>query len=605
MNEEPKSIWKKSLPLPGLFLAWLALMAVTTFIIAIVALIINQPLTNQTFTKSSQIVDLLLSGSVAATALLGLWLFIRWVGCGKHFRRFLFGCACLATLIGLFYAEENWRGKHDWDEFKSDWEAKGEKFDFNDYVPPTVSDNDNFAMAPIFDPTDKLANRKWRNEHRNRNPNGSGWDVSLVDPLDIRLGPEPQPDQNIGDWRKAEPVSLQVWQKYYRELAAKTNTYPVASQPQSPARDVLLALSIYDTVLEHLRQASLRPESRFPLDYDDEDPAEILLPHLAALKRCSLILRLRALAELENGQSDKALDDVKLSLRLADAMKTEPFIITHLVRIAILQITLQPIWEGLAGHKWSDAQLVELDSALKNLNFLADYQLSVRGERVMHIKVLNWMEQKRSRYWNIEDMVDSDEQAVINNFGKAVEIYLMPKGWYYQNALTIARLDQNWILPAADEAQQTISPKMISQAKATIDSSLKPGVFSLFARLLVPALENYSKKAAYGQNEVSLARAAIALERYRLARGEYPETLEALAPQFIAQVPHDIIGGQPLKYRHEANGQFILYSIGWNETDDGGVLVFHKGPANKLDREIPASDLDLDQGDWVWRYPEK
>ncbi len=499
MNEEPKSIWKKPLPLPGLFLAWLALMAATTFIITIVALIINQPLINRTFAKSSQIVDLLLSGAVVATALLGLWLFICWVCCWRNFRRFLFGCACLATLIALFYAEENWRGKHDWDAFKSDWWARGEKFDFDDYVPPTVSDNDNFAMAPIFETTDKLANRKWRSEHRNRLPNGSEWDVNLVDPLDISLGPEPQPDKNIGDWRKAEPGSLQVWQKYYRELAAKTNTYPVAPQPQSPAQDVLLALSTYDTVLEQLRQACLRPESRFPLDYDDEDPAEILLPHLHTLKSCSLILRLQALAELENGQSDKALDDVKLSLRLADAMKTEPFIITHLVRIAILQITLQPIWEGLAGHKWSDAQLVELDLALKNLNFLADYQLSVRGERAAHIKVLDWMEQKRSRYWNVADMVDSDERAVMNNFGRAVEVYLMPKGWYYQNALTIAKLDQNWILPAADEAQQTISPRMLSQAKATIESSLKPGIFSSLRRCSFRRWRNTQKKRLMGR----------------------------------------------------------------------------------------------------------
>ena len=34
---------------------------------------------------------------------------------------------------------------------------------------------------------------------------------------------------------------------------------------------------------------------------------------------------------------------------------------------------------------------------------------------------------------------------------------------------------------------------------------------------------------------VDLARTAIALERYRLARGEFPESLDALAPQFIAK----------------------------------------------------------------------
>ena len=74
------------------------------------------------------------------------------------------------------------------------------------------------------------------------------------------------------------------------------------------------------------------------------------------------------------------------------------------------------------------------------------------------------------------------------------------------------------------------------------------------------------------------------------------DTFEPLAPQFIAQVPHDVIGGQPLNYRRTKDGQFVLYSVGWNERDDGGVVVLKKG-------ETPL--LDISQGDWVWRYPAK
>jgi hypothetical protein len=78
--------------------------------------------------------------------------------------------------------------------------------------------------------------------------------------------------------------------------------------------------------------------------------------------------------------------------------------------------------------------------------------------------------------------------------------------------------------------------------------------------------------------------------------------LDALAPQFIAKLPHDIIGGQPLHYRRDppspgsgaASGQFVLYSVGWNETDDGGEVGFKKD-----------GSVDINQGDWVWRYPPK
>ena len=49
---------------------------------------------------------------------------------------------------------------------------------------------------------------------------------------------------------------------------------------------------------------------------------------------------------------------------------------------------------------------------------------------------------------------------------------------------------------------------------------------------------------------------------------------------------------QPLHYRPAEDWQFILYSVGWNEKDDGGTVSLTKG-----------GSVDMDNGDWVWRYP--
>jgi hypothetical protein len=74
---------------------------------------------------------------------------------------------------------------------------------------------------------------------------------------------------------------------------------------------------------------------------------------------------------------------------------------------------------------------------------------------------------------------------------------------------------------------------------------------------------------------------------------KYPEGLDTLAPQFIAKVPHDPIGDQPLHYRTTDDGQLVLYSVGWNEKDDGGTVSL-----------TSSGSVDLDGGDWVWRYPD-
>ena len=105
-----------------------------------------------------------------------------------------------------------------------------------------------------------------------------------------------------------------------------------------------------------------------------------------------------------------------------------------------------------------------------------------------------------------------------------------------------------------------------------------------------PAIASAVKKFAHVQTQLNLTRTACALERFRLAHGTYPESLAALAPQFIAAVPHDLINGQPLHYRRTDDGKFLLYSVAWNESDDGGQVAKTK-----------TGSVDWKNGDWVWK----
>ena len=105
---------------------------------------------------------------------------------------------------------------------------------------------------------------------------------------------------------------------------------------------------------------------------------------------------------------------------------------------------------------------------------------------------------------------------------------------------------------------------------------------------------NVAEKFANARSSTDLARTGIALERYRLAHGEFPESLDAIAPYFMEKIPHDIINGQPLHYRRTDDGQFVLYSVGWDEKDDGGEVAFNTD-----------GTADLQNGDWVWRSAAK
>ncbi len=63
-------------------------------------------------------------------------------------RRWIFCVAALGTLIALFYAEENWRGKRAWEKTRHELEAKGIVLNWDRFFSPPVPDEQNIFKAP-------------------------------------------------------------------------------------------------------------------------------------------------------------------------------------------------------------------------------------------------------------------------------------------------------------------------------------------------------------------------------------------------------------------------------------------------------------------------
>src|SRR5450759_3172774 len=107
MNDEPNSIWRKPWRGPAKVFAWFAVLSGAVFLTILgFSLALGQ---------NYRLSDLIASSLAIAVCLVVVGVlvmfFIRWLCNWRNFRRFLFGIACLVTLIALSYAEENWRGK--------------------------------------------------------------------------------------------------------------------------------------------------------------------------------------------------------------------------------------------------------------------------------------------------------------------------------------------------------------------------------------------------------------------------------------------------------------------------------------------------------------
>jgi len=96
----------------------------------------------------------------------------------------------------------------------------------------------------------------------------------------------------------------------------------------------------------------------------------------------------------------------------------------------------------------------------------------------------------------------------------------------------------------------------------------------------------------------NVAVTAIALKRYQLKHVNYPPNLNSLVPEFLPSVPLDPVDGQPLRYRRNADGTFLLYSVGENGKDDGGNPSLEPGVESSSYYWQNPHALD-----WVWPQP--
>jgi hypothetical protein len=588
MNDRLRSILSTAWNEPRHFFFWLAMLSICGFIVAVGGAAMIGPATFLAFVALGSILCFV----VCIPACVLAWIPpVRRLFSWLLRRRFL-ALVCLATLVALFYAIEDWRGRRAWQSYKRAWEAKGERFDLASFIPPPVPDDQNFFASPLWeDPHFAETNRSMARDDTNRQ---ECLVITVNDPIG---GYNP----SVGSWIKGQGVDLATWQAFYRGsnnlFSAKsgppTNYFPIAKQPQTPAADVLLALTKLKETRQLLIAASARPQARAWVNYDAGYAMQ--LTYLARMKAISQYLSLHEYAALTAGDRETALEDVKLSFRLIEALRGEPILVSQLVRIAMVHIALQPVWEGLADRQWTASELSAIECELGKLDFLSDYQFAMRGERAFNVWWVDYI--RKAGISGLNEMSapreDSGHFELEQFLGKAT-FRLIPAGWVDQNKLSLCCLHENYLLPlVGDSDQRVVSPTAIQKANSALGrQGWRP--YDAFSGLLFPALTRFAERCARSQSTVDLARVACALERYRQANGQFPDTLPALAPKFIAKLPHDVINGQPLKYRRTDDGQFVLYSVGLNETDDGGTVVLMKN-----------GGVDLNKGDWVWRYPAR
>jgi len=578
--------------------------------------------------------------------------FFRWLCSWRVVSRCLFVLACLATLLGIFYAVENWRGKRAWEKCRRELEAEGAVLDWNAYIPAPVPDEQNIFKAPKMAEwfvkgafVQPVAGGPSKSGNANApfslSPRGEAEEgpvlVAEVDvvpsngPLppgkadavlrfddptareqaaklirdcigpcaegaqDCRIVARPldqinpvhlvlqadavPPLKALVEFFSKSPVNLQV-------ASVGSNSFGVSlKSPVYTAANYLALSQRAVPDLDLLRQALERPFARMDGDY--QRPVVISIPFFVRLRYVAQLLSQRAQCYLLLGQSEAAWHELALVRDMCRMLEAEPgsdcpTLVGAMIDVAITGLYTINIRDGLRLQTWREPELAAMQKQLMDINLLQLVRTTFNAERAASCRTLETTTPAELRKLFA---FSGESNGLWDRLKNPVFLLITfaPRGWLYQNMCVGARA--NVILGALDvPSNQVLAGKMESAASEFgAAASRNHSPYTILAAIATPNFLKASQTMAHNQTLANEAFIACGLERYRLAHGQYPETLDVLVPQFAEKLPHDIIGGQPLKYHRTADARFVLYSVGWNEKDDGGV----PGKAGA-------------EGDWVW-----
>ncbi len=508
----------------------------------------------------------------------------------------------LALAVSCVWNVENLRGHWALRQFESELRAKGAPVTVKEVAPPEIPDERNLAAAPMF--------KSMLDYRREPIPGGRGatqvvwgdpegfakreklWNIESRTPsceaFRIKRAGAGEGRPMAGPsriWSEGQALDLGLWQAYYLSLPEWLGSEP--GPAQSPAKDVLRALVRIEPELQELRVAAAeRPGCRFPLRY--EEGFEMLIPSVAHVKKIAMALRLRSVALLAEGRSEEALADLLLGLRTSDALADEPILISALVRIAIDVLMMQPIWEGCREHRWTEPQLVAIQRALAERDYLGQMRRGLEGERVLTGASYDVLARSDFASWllgrdsSLAWMAGQGDDET----GFRWLVAVMPAGWVRQNQVLHGR----YLRAIVEDLERARFHKDLPREGLRLDEFiLHAPPRMMITRMLAPAVDRAWNRAFVMEANRRMAMVAMALERHRLARGDYPSELAALTPAYLGTLPEDPMTGEPLRYVRLDGGEYRLYSVGLDHGDDGGERGERSGKS-RSDSEGP-SDL--------------
>jgi hypothetical protein len=323
-----------------------------------------------------------------------------------------------------------------------------------------------------------------------------------------------------------------------------------------PERAKMLAeeMAKMTPALAQARRLAAMPRGKHTIEFKP-NPIDTLLNDQQDSRKAAGLLRYDAWDLAQKGDLRGSLLACRASINAGRSLADEPTGISQLIRVACVAVGLSGVERALSLGEATDADLAEVQALLRLEEQHPTALIVTRGERAMQ-----------------HAFFDGVAKGTVSMTGPS------PGGPWYERLFALSGLNMPRqhlrILETLTELVEVAKLPPHEQASREAESDRRASALprgDIFVKLLLPSVVKMNQAWRRHLGQVRALDTLVAVERYRLKNGKWPENLEDIPGEFLPAVPLDPYDGKPVRYRRTADG-VVVYVLGENLKDDGGLV---------------------------------
>jgi type II secretory pathway pseudopilin PulG len=315
-----------------------------------------------------------------------------------------------------------------------------------------------------------------------------------------------------------------------------------------------------------IRQPRGYPRSVWPVVY--RRPAiMILLPQLNWLRQLANTMAAATFVAHQRDQDDLAVETLRDMHHFADSVQQYgPFLVACLVASGIDDLCSRAAIDLARDMRISDGSVSSTTQPIgasrrQVMDLIAD--LSDESEMNHAFSRATWGERMMA--------IDPGSRGLL---GIPIPVTKVLGPAFDLDAAQMVRYDTQIAVAVSQPNYPAAKAAMPAPLKVIKNSKFIAAAPHLFASLLAPSYQNIVRERYRKLTDRRSAVIALALRLYRFDHnGHWPDSLDALIPQYLPAIPIDPFSPTAVSFRYKppaAGAVPIIYSVGENGVDDGG-----------------------------------